>query len=321
MDSVFEIGRIHLGLALLVDWLIGDPRRLPHPVRMIGRFIKWMEDLLRRFTWGALSERIAGGILAVTVVSLSFSLTAGGLFLLTQLKGPFQFLFHIIFVWLVSTTVATKELLSSAGQVIEHLVEGDIQGARASLSMIVGRDTKSLSEEEILRATVESLSENLSDGVVAPLFYLLVGGLPAAMAYKAINTLDSMVGYKHPRYRYLGWASARLDDLANFLPARLTGLLITLTQVLNPSAFMRTLGVMLRDGGRHPSPNSGVPEAAIAGALGVQLGGPSTYRGVVMEKPRIGTPLRRLDISTAQKAIVIIKVAAVTGYILILMVI
>ena len=168
--------------------------------------------------------------------------------------------------------------------------------------MIVGRDTQHLSEEGVLRATVETVAENLSDGIIAPLFYLAVGGLPFAMTYKAVNTLDSMVGYKNDRYLLFGRASARLDDIANFIPARITGLLVVIAVFLLTLAgkagrpainARRALTVMLRDGRKHSSPNSGFPEAAVAGGLGVILGGPSTYGGIVIEKPYIGEGLGR----------------------------
>ncbi len=203
----------------------------------------------------------------------------------------------LLFIYLASTSLALRSLLTAAKGVIDAVKEKDLGAARQRLSMIVGRDTQELEEEAILRATIETVAENLSDGFVAPLLYLAVGGLPLAIAYKAVNTLDSMVGYKNERYLRFGWAAARLDDAANYVPARITGF------ILAPAAFCRfltdgpaaafraargALAAMRRDGRKHTSPNSGIPEAAMAGALGVRLGGPSTYGGMLVKKPFIG---------------------------------
>ncbi len=200
-------------------------------------------------------------------------------------------------IYLTATTIAVRGLITSAQAVIRPVKEGDLEKARHNLSMIVGRDTHNLSREDILKAAIETLSENLSDGFIAPLFYLLIGGLPLAMMYKAINTLDSMVGYNNGTYRHFGWASARLDDIANYIPARITGVLIVFAtftfmlfrdNVRMLTATRCSFITMLRDGKKHLSPNSGIPEAAMAGALGIRMGGPAVYGGVVVEKPYIG---------------------------------
>ncbi|HLO25804.1 MAG TPA: adenosylcobinamide-phosphate synthase CbiB, partial [Geobacteraceae bacterium] len=177
----------------------------------------------------------------------------------------------------------------------DALARGDIGEARRNLSYIVGRDSANLDEPEIWRATVETVAENSSDGVIAPLFYLMLGGPPLALAYKAINTLDSMVGYKNEQYLQFGWASARCDDLANWLPARLTGLLMVLAAPLAGLSMTRAWWMMARDGHNHASPNSGIPEAAAAGALGVQLGGTNRYFGKPVAKPTIGDALKPLS--------------------------
>jgi adenosylcobinamide-phosphate synthase len=223
-------------------------------------------------------------------------------------------------VYLVATTIALRELVSSAKLVLTFMKQGDLVTARSNLSMIVGRDTQNLDEDGVLRAVIETVSENLSDGVIAPLFYLAIGGLPLAIAYKAINTLDSMVGYKNEKYLSFGWAAARLDDLANFIPARLTGLLIVLFtfcyflarkpgSALSPA--LDSFRVMRRDGRNHTSPNSGIPEAAMAGALGVRLGGPSTYGGVLIQKPFIGDDRGGNYREAAERAMAIVAGAAV----------
>ena len=186
--------------------------------------------------------------------------------------------------------------------------------------MIVGRDTQNLDEKGVLRAVIETVSENLSDGVIAPLFYLAIGGLPLAIAYKAINTLDSMVGYKNEKYLSFGWAAAKLDDAANFIPARVTGLLVVLASycyylLRKPGSALSvaraSFQVMKRDGRNHTSPNSGIPEAAMAGALGVRLGGPSTYGGVLVQKPFIGDAVSEDYRTASEQAVAIVVLAAV----------
>jgi adenosylcobinamide-phosphate synthase len=205
-----------------------------------------------------------------------------------------SYLSSIVLAVLIATTIATRELIKSAQAVIKEVNAGNLEIARDRLGMIVGRDTHSLDQKGILKATIETLAENASDGIVAPLFYFALGGLPLAMAYKAVNTLDSMVGYKNEKYKNFGWAAARLDDIANYIPARITGALIVIATFLlgvteKPAPHaISSLKIMVRDGRKHSSPNSGVPEAAMAGALGVRLGGPSMYGGILVEKPFIG---------------------------------
>jgi adenosylcobinamide-phosphate synthase len=189
------------------------------------------------------------------------------------------------------SSLAVKDLRLKAGAVHRALSRGSLEESRRELSKIVGRDTDILTEEKIVTAAVESVAESTNDGIVAPLFYLAVGGPVLAVAYKAINTLDSMVGHKDERYGNFGWFSARLDDAANYLPARITGLLIVAAGYILKKDFRQAFKIMRRDGARHASPNSGVPEAAMAGALGIRVGGPSTYNGEVVDKPYIGEPV------------------------------
>jgi adenosylcobinamide-phosphate synthase len=227
-----------------------------------------------------------------------------------------------VLIYLAGTTIALRELVASAKRVIASVEAGILTDARKHLSMIVGRDTEGLSDEGVLRATVETLAENLSDGVIAPVFYLVLGGLPLAIAYKAINTLDSMIGYKNEKYIRFGWAAAKLDDVANYIPARITGVLIIVSAYLlgvmssgrskAVSSFsgLDSFTIMLRDGRKHTSPNSGMPEAAVAGALGIRLGGPSTYGGRLFEKPFIGDENNGDYLSSAHKTITLIGTAS-----------
>ncbi|HHT9120762.1 MAG TPA: adenosylcobinamide-phosphate synthase CbiB, partial [Candidatus Hypogeohydataceae bacterium YC41] len=188
---------------------------------------------------------------------------------------------------------------------------GELDTARRHLSGIVGRDTHKLEEGQIIRATVETVAENTVDGILAPLFYAFLGGPALAMAYKAVNTLDSMIGYKNDRYLHFGWASARLDDLANYVPARFASRLIPLASLLVGLRYKECYFFTIRDGRKHPSPNSGIPEAAFAGALGVQLGGPSTYGGILSEKPLLGEPVEPM---TTQKISEAVKLAYITSF-------
>ncbi len=312
------IGPFELIAAFLLDLAIGDPRWLPHPVRLIGRGIAFLENSIRpRIPKNY--EKIAGVLLVVLIV-LPAALIA---FLISEAlnlpgRGILAVAAAAIMIYLVATTIALRELVSSANLVISSVKQGDLVAARGKLSMIVGRDTQSLDENGVLRAAIETVAENLSDGVIAPVFYLAIGGLPLAIAYKAINTLDSMVGYKNEKYLSFGWAAARLDDIANFVPARLTGLLVVLASFCyfllqrpgNAFSLARnSFRIMRRDGRNHTSPNSGIPEAAMAGALGVRLGGPSTYGGILVQKPFIGNNAAG-DYCTASKQAVSIVVLA-----------
>ena len=282
---------ITLLIALLMDLAFGEPGWLSstiHPVRIIGKAIELLELLLRgTFLPKALrpSPRIAGVLLCLLVAGGSYLAT---MFLANHLYPRFHWMGTLVIAFLLYTVISLRGLVSAAGKVAGMVSSGDIDAARQQLKSLVGRDTANLDEGGILRAAVESLAENASDGVLAPVFYYLLGGLPMAVAYKAINTMDSMVGYKNERYILFGWAAARFDDVVNFVPARLTGLFICLASAFTGRGVVRPLHTMFRDGRKHPSPNSGVPMAAMAGALGVTLGGPASYDGALVEKPFIG---------------------------------
>ena len=308
--------------AFFLDLAVGDPRGLPHPVRIIGKVINVMENVIRRSGKTKKLLRAGGVILAFSIVTAVFLLTfaINRLILQGLTAGGLLAIFGIIAsIVLTATTIAVRDLLDSAKKVISAVKAGVADEARLNLGMIVGRDTACLTDKGMLKATIETLAENLSDGILAPLFYFAVGGLPLAMAYKAVNTLDSMVGYKNEKYINLGWASARLDDIANYLPARIAGVLIVISvgiyRSFSPtnsslSTAGSALAVMLRDGRNHASPNSGVPEAAMAGGLGVQLGGPSTYGGILVEKPYIGEEINTDYLAAAERTLVIILIAS-----------
>jgi adenosylcobinamide-phosphate synthase len=265
----------------------------------------------------------AGGILLVLViVAATFTLMfeINGMLMDGIAAGGYQAAAAIgIMVLLSSTTIAVRGLTDSAREVISAVRAGHIHEARYSLSMIVGRDTDRLGDKAILRASIETLAENFSDGIVAPIFYFVLGGLPLAMAYKAVNTLDSMVGYRNEKYINFGKAAARLDDAANYIPARVSGVLIVLS-VAACRLFMRAnfslmtgrvaFIMMVRDGRNHSSPNSGIPEAAMAGGLGVRLGGPSFYGGILVDKPYIGEETEADYLGAAETTLDVVAVAS-----------
>ncbi len=269
--------------AAALDIAIGDPRWLPHPVRAIGLWISKQEAILRRTSIGL---RFAGVLFWFgTVVPVAALVSASTWWMpLSAIYWIFSFL-------------AIRDLDRHATRVIDALRANEIGLAREHLSWIVGRDTARLEAPEVIRAVIETVGENLGDGIVAPLFFLAIGGPAAMAAYKAVNTLDSMVGYRNEKYRDLGWFSARADDWANWIPARLTALLIWLVSLAPGFSLRESIRITLRDGGSQPSPNSGWPEAAVAGALGIRLGGSSAYGGVVSNKAFLGDATRTLDVT------------------------
>jgi adenosylcobinamide-phosphate synthase len=279
-----------LAAAFAADLLFGDPRRLPHPVVGIGRLIAGLEKLI----YDRLLPRCLGGAMLVLLTLLTTGAVAWGVLSLATRVHPAAGL--LAAGWLAWTCLAVRELHRQSAAVVNRLAAGDLNGARQALAMIVGRDTAELDEQAILRACVETVAENSSDGIVAPLFFLGLGGPLAGFLYKASNTLDSMVGYRNERYREFGWAAARFDDLLNWLPARLTALLMVAVAVPLGLDARSAWRVTRRDARRHASPNAGFPEAAAAGALGVQLGGPACYFGQRQEKPTFGDPGRLLTI-------------------------
>lgn len=280
-----------LPAAYALDRLLGDPRWLPHPVIGIGKAITAIEAAIRRLV-PLRRYRMAGLVLPLLVVGGSFVLTWAALRLLAMVNPWLAAAAEAVFI---ATTIAAKGLRDAGMEVCGHLRRGDLPAARRSLSMIVGRDTADLQSPEIVRGAVETVAENIVDAVVSPLFFALIGGAPLAMAYRAVNTLDSMVGYKNDKYINLGWASARLDDIANYIPARLTALLLFVASWCLRLDTKGSWTAVRRDASSHPSPNSGYPEAAVAGALGVRLGGENSYHGVKSFRAYMGNKKRELE--------------------------
>ncbi|MDR1872350.1 MAG: adenosylcobinamide-phosphate synthase CbiB [Deltaproteobacteria bacterium] len=276
-------------LAFVVDWLLGDPQTWPHPVRLIGAYIVRLEKALRSST-GKLAPKTdrdfywRGVILTLATLTLTGGLVT---LVLSFAAKHSQILWYLITLYLIYSVFCLKDLLNHTHRVEAALAQGDLPEARRALSWIVGRDTAGLSEEAIRKAEIETLAENFSDGVVAPFFYLALGGPVLAWLYKATNTLDSMVGYKNPTYLYFGRFAAKLDDLLNYLPARLAALLLIGAARLAKMDHQAGFKLWRKEGRFHSSPNSGQTEATVAGILNVELGGPSLYGGVLVDKPFI----------------------------------
>lgn len=275
----------HFALAYLADLAAGDPQWLPHPTRWMGHWISCVERIWYDAGASPTIQRLTGcAFWFIVVVGVG-----SGTMLLIELAARLDTLLaQVVVIWLAYSTLATRCLHQESSRVVDALRSGNLAAARERLGMIVSRDTSELEERDILRAVIETVAENLSDGIVAPLVCLALGGPVAALLYKAVNTMDSMVGYENDRYRHFGWCAARVDDLVNWVPARLSGLLLVAAATclkLDGSSAWR---VMRRDAGKLKSPNAGYPEAAAAGALGVQLGGANVYFGQRVEKPTLG---------------------------------
>jgi len=276
--------------AYFLDLIIGDPYWLPHPVRTIGKIIEYLERILRKNNQNQRAEKIKGIFLTVITVGLSYYIIYFLIYIAGIISPGIKFAFSSFFIF---TALSTKNLGEEAFSVYRALKENNLELARERVSRIVGRDTRDLDENGIVRATVETVAENTVDGIISPLFYAVLGGAPLAMAYKAVNTLDSMVGYKNEKYLYFGWFSAKLDDLANYLPARISVLLIPVASLMLRQRGLAALRAIFRDGKKSPSPNAGIPEAGFAGALGIQLGGVNFYQGVEEYRPVLGEKLKR----------------------------
>jgi adenosylcobinamide-phosphate synthase len=305
-----------LAVACVLDAAVGDPRWFPHPVRWMGSIVNWADQRVHRLLLSPVKQRMAGVLLAVGLPVAAYATGA----LLIWVGSSFDLLWgSAVTVLLAWTTLAARDLIDHVLAVQKALQSFSLSEARTAVAKIVGRDTEEMAESDIVRATVETIAESTADGIVAPLFYLVLGGAPLALAYKAMSTLDSMIGHLDDRYRWFGWASARLDDAANFLPARITALLLVLSVGIvsrSWSAMQHTWHILLRDGSQHPSPNSGRPEAAMAGALGVQLGGINRYDGFPVERPCLGDPDQPLTRAHIGRALTLMIWTSLLGVLL-----
>lgn len=274
---------IPLILGYILDLLLGDPRYLPHPIIAFGNSISFFDKHLNKY-----KNKIFKG--AFTAIILPFSVYTIFHFL-TKLSFEFGYIeFYCFTTVFVFFGLANKSLIQEGIEVLFQLENNGLEAGRNRLSWIVGRETKNLNRQQIYKSVLETLAENLSDGVIAPLFYYAVGGLPAMMCYKMINTLDSMIGYKNDKYKQFGMFAARIDDVANYIPARITAILMAISKL-----SLRSFIFIWKYGNKHSSPNAGYPESALAGILDCQFGGPNSYHGKIVNKPYIGVNNKELD--------------------------
>lgn len=303
---------VSIYIGYIIDLIIGDPYSFPHPVRYIGKLIKVTENKIRNIAKTDKGLKIGGFILWAITVGLTYLVTYMIVKLFSFIPGGYIIANSI----LIYTTLATKCLKDEAVKIYNVLKTGDIEKSRIQLSYIVGRDTTHLDEGEIIRATVETVAENTVDGIIAPMFYVFIGGAPLAMAYKAINTLDSTVGYKNEKYKDLGFASAKIDDIANYIPARIAVLLMAIGSLVLGYDYKKASQIAVRDRKNHKSPNCAYPEGAVAGALGVQLGGTNIYFGQAVYKPTIGDKVREIEIEDIVKTNKIMYATSLTSMVI-----
>ena len=316
-------------ITLLIGWLLdlvfGDPQRLPHPVVWFGKLIASGEKDLNKGS----HRKLKGGIMAIGLILLIFGLVWAlqrvlGIFALYIFDGTHQQVYQLpVFLWLFDVIaifycLAGTTLIREVREVF-RAVDRSLEEGRKQVARIVGRDTSELSAQEIRTAALETLAENLSDGVIAPLFWLAIGGVPAMMAYKMVNTLDSMIGYRTERYKDFGCVAARIDDVANYIPARITALLMILPHAIINYQFS-IFNFVRRYGRQHASPNSGYPEAALAGTLDCRFGGPHYYFGELFDKPYIGENERELTTADMQKAVRVNRTAEVLAVIILIII-
>jgi len=280
-------------VAFLTDALLGDPRSKIHPVVLIGNLISLLEKILRREQDSPSTKIFKGGILVCVVVAVNFFVGLSVEIFTEELPSLAAKIFLQAFV--LSFMISPRTLADAAREIYFLLERENIERAREKVGWIVGRDTQNLNEAEVARATIETVAENTVDGIISPLFFFAVGGLPLAVAYRAINTMDSMLGYKNEKYFYFGRVAARLDDVANFIPARLTALLFIGAAFILKLDYKNAFDMMKRDAKKHPSPNGGWAEATVAGALNIRLGGVNYYFGEPHFRAYMGEPIENLE--------------------------
>ena len=283
-------------IGMILDWIFGDPVWLYHPVRIIGKWISFLEKIFRKFAGDQEGNEkkllIAGGILWILVILASAAVPMGILYLAEKFSPCAAFVLECFWCYQL---LAARSLGKESKKVYKNLIQDDLSGARLAVSMIVGRDTENLTVEGVTKAAVETVAENANDGVIAPLIYMLIGGPILGFVYKAVNTMDSMLGYKNEKYLYFGRVAAKMDDVAGFIPARISALLMILASCLLGMDGKNALWIWKRDRRKHASPNAAQTEAVCAGALQVQLAGDAWYFGKKHEKDTIGDPIREIE--------------------------
>lgn len=302
---------MELTIGFILDLLIGDPNNPFHPVRGIGLLASKLETIFRKLLKNSL--KIAGLIVWIITIILTFAITYGIIFVCMKIN---KYLGVIVQGIIIYFCISAKGLVVEGYKVIKYLNEGNIEKSRKQLSYIVGRDTESLDSKGITRAVIETIAENMSDGVIAPILFAGIFGAAGSMAYKAVNTMDSMFGYKNDKYIEFGYFPAKLDDLFNYIPARVTGILIIISSFFLKRDYKNSLKIYKRDRYNHTSPNSAHPEAAMAGALDIQLGGANYYFEKIVEKPVIGDKIKEIEINDVKKTAEILYLSAVMGFIL-----
>ena len=300
--------------AFFLDLIIGDPQTRFHPVALLGRLIGWLDHFFYQKTASPGVQLIAGAIVVAIVLLVTWNVV---LILLWGLGKIGNWYVSVAVQALVLSFTICPRSLAQAGTAIRRLLEHhNLAQARQRVGWIVGRDTENLDEGEITRATVETVAENTTDGIVSPLFYYALGGLPLAVLYRAVNTMDSMLGYKNEKYLHFGRAAARLDDVANFIPARFTGVLTVVAAFLLRFHWRRAWQIMGRDAHKHPSPNGGWAEASVAGALGIRLGGYNSYFGKTTFRAYMGDPIHPLRARHIRQAISLMYTVTILAVIL-----
>lgn len=298
---------MNLLIAYILDLLLGDPANLPHPVRFIGQWIHYLEQRLLKREDTPENQKTKGVYLVILTVGSVF------LFYSALLKAAYwinPWFGKGLEIFVLYQMLATKCLAFEGMRIFKALKADDLEQARTLIGYLVSRETSEMSEEDIIKATIETVTENIIDGVVAPMCFAILGGAPLGMAYKAANTLDSMVGYKNDKYLHFGWASAKFDDVLNWLPARFTGVVIIVASLLSGLDAKQALAVLIRDRHNHASPNSPYAEAPAAGALHIQLGGRATYFGVTYDKPTFGDALEQIRPYHIKKAVSLLYVTS-----------
>lgn len=304
---------LQLYLGYLLDLIFGDPYSMPHPVRYIGKAISWTEKSLRKIFKTEEALKIGGFLLTFIIVGGTFAFYFFVLYFAGKISTTLAFCLEAFMIYQI---FATRCLGDEGRKIYKVLMNGDIEKSRTLISYLVSRDTSAMSEEDIIKATVETITENIIDGIIAPMIFVVIGGAPLGMAYKAANTLDSMVGYKNDKYMNFGYASAKFDDILNYIPARISGLLVVISAFVLGMDYKNSFRILLRDKNNHSSPNSAYSEAASAGALKIQLGGKATYFGVTQMKPTMGDYIEKPAPIHIMKSIRLMHAASFIGLVI-----
>lgn len=308
------ISLVALLIGYILDLIFGDPYSFPHIIRLIGNLISKTEKELRRIFPKSNKGEFIGGIFLVIIVTAIPTLIT--ILILKACESLNIFLRLAVESFICYQLLATKSLKDESMKVYKELKRNDLEGARYKVSMIVGRDTKSLTEEGVTKAAVETIAENTSDGIIAPMIYMVIGGAPLGLFYKVVNTMDSMVGYKNDKYLYFGRAAARLDDILNYIPARISAYLMIVASFLTKMNGKNAYKIYKRDRYNHSSPNSAHTEAVCAGSLEVQLAGDAYYFGKLHKKKTIGDSLRPIEFEDIRRANILLYTTSIIGIIL-----